>query len=203
MFSYRKFDVEIDRRLAVERLSWPGRGEADDESSLGLNRSYMDLRGYTWAEAKQAFEAENELIVRLETSADPENEYYAIEDEIYDHLYCLDLGMASTVLALSAAKCIPFSSCNAGALDGGHHNEHYPVVAFYARPAIAEIILTCVEEAQIGLEMSDQGFLVAYADDIRAMRRFATVLMENKKLRASRTSRKVKTNRDSGQGSLF
>jgi hypothetical protein len=97
----------------------------------------------------------------------------------------------------------PIFKLQRGALDGGHHNEHYPVVAFYARPAIAEIILTCVEEAQIGLETSDQRFLVAYADDIRAMRRFATVLMENKRLRASRTSRKVKTKRDSGQGSLF
>jgi hypothetical protein len=203
MFSYRKFDVEVSRHLTVERLSWPGRGEADDESGLGLNRSYMDLRGFTWTETKQAFAVESDLITRLETSTDPEGEYYIIEEEIYDHFYCLDLGMASTVLALSAAKCIPFSSCNAGVFGGGHHNEHYPVVAFYACPAIAEMILTCAEEARIGLETSDQGFLIAYADDIRAMRRFASLLIENRTLRATRNSRKVKTKRASDQGSLF
>ena len=125
MFNYRKYDVEIVRRLVEERLSWPARREAADESNLGCNRAYMDLRRASWTEAKDAYDRENELIARLEASDDPEQEYYAIEDITYEDetLYSLDLGMASTVLALSAAGCVPFSSCNAAAF-GGHHAEH-------------------------------------------------------------------------------
>src|SRR5271167_4289324 len=99
--------------------------------------------------------------------------------------------------------CIPFSSCNAGVF-GGSHSEHYPVVAFYTRPAIAEVILTCTQEAQIGLETSERGYLIAYADDIRALRQFAGMLMDKRKLfRSPRISRTSKPDRKSDQGSLF
>ncbi len=46
-------------------------------------------------------------------------------------LFGLDIGVASAVIALSAARCIPCSSCNGGAY-GGSHQERHPVIAFYA-----------------------------------------------------------------------
>jgi hypothetical protein len=210
MFSYRKYDIEVVRHLAVERLSWPGRGEAADESYLGCNRAYMDLRRAWWTEAKEAFDRENELIARLEASDDPEEEYYAIEELIYEdeNLYSLDFGMASTVLALSAAGRIPFSSCNAGAF-GGHHAEHFPLVAFYAQPGTAQVILSCAEQTQIGLDTSNErGHLIVYADDIRSLRRFAAALIEQKGIfrRAKRARKRVsppKAKAEPEQGSLF
>ena len=177
MFSYRKFPIEIVRQIDVKKLSWPARGEAMDEGTLGGNRAYMDLRGASWADARQTSEDETQLIARLENADDPEAEYEAIEEKIFESFYPLDLGLASTILALSAAKCIPFSSCNAGAF-GGQHAEHYPVVAFYARPAVAELILTCAEEIGVGLNMTDTGALITYADDIRSMRAFGAKLIE-------------------------
>jgi hypothetical protein len=181
MFVYRKFDVEVVRELIIERLYWPSREEAKDEGDLGGNRAYMDLRRASWGAAKAAFARENELIARLEASPDPGKEYFEIEDITYEdeNLHSLDLGMASTVLALSAAGCVPFSSCNAGAF-GGRHVERYPVAAFYARPATAKAILNCAEEAQIGLRTSDDGHIVVYADDIRCLRRFAAEVIEEK-----------------------
>jgi hypothetical protein len=209
MFNYRKHDVEIVRHLVVESLSWPAPGEAADESDLGCNRAYMDLRRATWAGARLAFERENELIDRLERSDDPEQEYSKIEELTYedDNLYSLDIGMASTVLGLSAAGCIPLSSCNAGAF-GGQHAARHPVVAFYARPAIAQAILTCAEQTQVGLETDRQGFLIVYSDDIRALRRFAAALIEHKEtFRGLKPTRKKSTRKRRAprpqQGSLF
>jgi hypothetical protein len=62
--------------------------------------------------------------------------YEIITEELYENeswLFGLDIGVASTVIALSAARCVPFSSCNGGAYGGSHHEFHL-VVAFYARP---------------------------------------------------------------------
>ena len=181
MFSYKKYDVEIARNLVVENLHWPKAGEAADETGLGLNHAYMDLRRASWEAAKTAFGRENELIARLDSSTDPEQEYEVVEDITYEDedLYSLDLGMASLVLALSAAGCVPYSSCNAGAF-GGHHVERHPVVAFYARPATAKALLAFAEEAQIGLQTSKDGHIIVYADDIRSLRHFAEKLIEKK-----------------------
>ena len=57
-----------------------------------------------------------------------------IENELYDgdDLRGLDIGVASAVAALSAARCIPFTSCNAGTF-GGSHAETYPLVGSFAR----------------------------------------------------------------------
>jgi hypothetical protein len=137
MFTPPKFDIQLARNLPAAGLSWPEPGEAIDDSGLGGNRQYNDLRRLSWAEARRVYELETDVIARLEASDDSEDEWAAIEDELYeepdDHLYGLDPGVASTVVALSAARCLPFSSCNAGAF-GGHHYEIYPIVAFYARP---------------------------------------------------------------------
>jgi hypothetical protein len=105
-----------------------------------------------------------------------------MEEEWYEEppeLYGLDLGVASSVVALSAAHCIPFSSCNAGTF-GGYHHEDYPLVAFYARPPALDLLLACAEKAGIGLVAENTGELVAYAADVLHMRAFANALIQSR-----------------------
>jgi len=126
-YSYPIFDVSIVREVDRSNLRWPERGEAADETGLGCNREYTDLRRLSWVEARRVYELESSLIYRLESATDIDDEYHAIEDELledYPGLYGLDIGIASTVVALSAARCVPFSSCNAGALGGRRHARH-------------------------------------------------------------------------------
>jgi len=183
MFTYRKFDVVPARDLADGIFGWPEPGEALDDGGLGCNREYADLRRLPWSEARRVYELETALIARMEVSEDPEQEWAVIEDELYDepdeHLYGLDLAVASTVVALSAARCIPFSSCNAGAFGGDHH-ELYPLVAFYARPVVHDLLVSCAAAANVGLEIGQLRAVVAYADDIRALRHFAMQLIERR-----------------------
>jgi hypothetical protein len=176
MFTHKKFDVEIARKVDRGELGWPEGGAAQDDTGLGGNRAYIDLRRMTWAEARSAADLEREMIARIESAPDPEAEYEAVEDELFESdqgLYGLDLGVAGAVIALSAAGCVPCASCNAGAFGGRHHESH-PLVVFYAHAEAVDALMAAAEEAEIGLEGGE--WLVAYADDIRKMMRFAVTL---------------------------
>jgi hypothetical protein len=182
MFTHSNFEVGIVRRLEGAKLRWPEPGEATDDSGLGCNRLYADLRRLSWTEAKRMFALEGELIARIEISKDSDAECEAIEEELSEgdaDLLGLDLGVASTVACLSAARCVPFTCCNAGAF-GGHHQETYPVVAFFARPQMVDLLVASAVEAEIGLENNDCGCVVAYADDVRKLRRFAGSLISKR-----------------------
>lgn len=184
MINYQKFEVEITRSLSRNGLRWPARGEATSEANLGCNRAYSDLRGLSWSEAARVLELGTRLIERLEAASDSDEEYDLIADELYEDdegLFGLDIGVASTAIALSAAGCIPCSSCNAGAY-GGSHYEQYPVVAFFAKPPQVDLLLRCAEEANVGIENDASGIVTAYADDIRNMRVFANALIRDKTL---------------------
>jgi hypothetical protein len=182
VFEYRTFEVEIVRHVVVGDIRWPVRSESTDESGLGCNRLYVDLHGLSWREAKRVFHVETDLVSRIEQSVDPEAEYDAVEEELYEteDLLGLDLGIASSVAALSAARCIPFTSCNGGTFGGGHA-EAYPLVAFFARAQMVELLLRAAAEADAGLENHDDGCLVMYAGSIRNLRSFAAILIRERK----------------------
>jgi len=210
LFTYPKFDVEISQQARVSDLGWPEPGDAADDSGLGCNRAYMDLRRLSWTDAKKALADEARLIARIENAENPEDELSAIEEE-YDEseieLYGLDIGVASTVVALSAARCVPFASCNGGVF-GGRHHEVYPLVAFYARPATANLLLAIATEADIGLENNGYGSLVVFSDDIRKFPAFADAMIRRRKelnalrLSAPRTPKPAEKRGDSGQYEL-
>ncbi len=88
----------------------------------------------------------------------------------------LDAGVASTVLALAAARCIPVSSCNG--MPG--HQELHPLVAFFCRPTRLPDLLAVADEAQCGLENASMGALVVYAHDVTRMIEFARKLIEHR-----------------------
>jgi hypothetical protein len=71
----------------------------------------------------------------------------------------LDIGVASSVVALSAARCIPFSSCNGGSL-GGHHHEAFPLVSFFAKVEWISVIVEAAEEANAGVSNSGNAVVV-------------------------------------------
>ena len=176
VFEHEKFDVQISRDAVAEQLAWPGDGD------LGFtgNRSYEDLRGLTWPETERIFSAEQRLIARIVAADSPEAEYEAILDELsedFDYLSFLDLGIASTTLALSAAGCIPISSCNASAF-GGHHHEDHPLVAFYLQPTILSILVSCAQDAGVGLSNGSDGAALVYSSEIQSMMRFAECLIK-------------------------
>jgi hypothetical protein len=184
VFTYSNFDVDVFRRLDSESLRWPKQGEASDDSGLGGNRAYSDLRRLSWTDAKKAFALEGELIARIENAEDSDAECDAIDDELNerdDHLFGLDVGVASTVVCLSAAGCVPFSSCNGGAF-GGRHQEAYPLVAFFAKAQMVDLLLTAATNADIGLENHASGYAMAYSDDIRKFRNFAGHLISQRQL---------------------
>lgn len=162
----------------MSSLGWPAPGDASADSGLGCNRLYIDLRRLTWTEAKRVLALERQLIRKVESHANPiELEEFVAEElsAIGDSLYGLDVGVAAAVVALSAARCIPFNSCNGGAF-GGHHQEVYPLVAFYTRNRSVDLIISAAEEANIGLY--GQQFLVAYADDVRKLMDFSERLIK-------------------------
>ncbi len=210
MFEYTRFDVEIVRRLDSVALTWPERHEAVTDSGLGGNRCYQDLRGFTWAEAKRVYRYEADLISRLEKTSDPESEYHSIEDELYedpDGIYGLDIGVASTVAALSAARYLPFTSCNGGAYGGGRHHEWHPLVAFFGRPQMAALLLECAEQSGAGISSRPSGDILVYATDVRDMRGFADAVIQRSSqfrgLRFSAGRRKGGNNKAAVQLKLF
>lgn len=202
----KTFDIEIVRNVSTSLMSWPEPGAAGVENNLGGNRSYTDLRRLPWREARRVFELESQLIDRLAKSADPDNELYEIENELWDEidgdLYGLDIGVASSVVALSAARCIPFSSCNAGAL-GGHHAESHPLVAFFTRKQALPLLLDCAENAGVGLENTSNGGLIVYGVAIEAMRLFARKLMQEsaafRSLKIPRAQQRTVRSMDTGR----
>lgn len=210
----RRFDVEICRSVSGEGLGWPEAGEAGArgmDGGFGGNRSYVDLRGMAWKEVQRIHDLERDLLARIVASNDPEDEHDAIVDELHEDdqgLLGLDLGVASAVVALSAARCIPFASCNGGAF-GGHHHEDYPVVAFYARPPHVPLLIAAAEESGCGLEHGSNGCLVLFASEIYALHSFARALTGRKsdlrklRLHPKRPTPKRRGGSAGGQHSLF
>jgi len=175
-------DVSVTRKVSAADLRWPAPGEASGESCLGCNRTYADFRYCSWAAAKRTVKYEALLLHEIQSATDP---LAILEDddreaEIFENLGCLDLGVASTVIALSAAKCIPFTSCNGGIL-GGAHLEAYPLVAFFAKPPQVPLLLAAAEEAGTGLENSSGDAIVVYTGDLPKMLAFASALVDQRR----------------------
>lgn len=144
-----------------------------------MNRQYVDLSGITWTDVRDAMRLEDEVLERL--VGDPVGFDAALDDDtqLYEDicmtLQGVDVGIASTVFALSAFGCLTCSSCSA------HHPrsaESFPLVVFRARPEGAPLLLWVAEETGCGLENTDDGMLMLYAADLRQLAAFAKGLMQ-------------------------
>lgn len=180
MFTPAVIDVEIERSADADGLRWPTGSEAEDDSGLGCNRQYADFRSMTWRDYEEIRREEQDLLARLLTTDDPEEELAEVENEADEAdepypLMGLDVGVASTVVALSAARCTPVSSCNGGVF-GRRHHESYPLVLFCARPPHVPLLLAAAANADVGLINADAGFLLVYAGEVAKMMAFADEL---------------------------
>lgn len=160
--------------LSLSYLAWFEGEDAADDSGLGCNRDYRDLRGMTAADLHRVIRAETSLIDqvlegRFTDSASDLHQDWPLEVEE------LELGTASAVVALSVAGCIPYTSCNGGVF-GGTHAADRLVVGFYMRPAHVEVVREASRSA--GVELTDDrcGGVYVVADDARSMIAFAAKL---------------------------
>jgi len=81
----------------------------------------------------------------------------------------LEVGVASLVIAISAAGGVPFCSCNGSAFYSEGHLEPVPVVGFYWPLANLSILEECVIATRTQLWSNARGQLVASAEYITRM----------------------------------
>jgi len=162
----------IERLVDSGALGWPSEEELVEEDYF--NRGYQDLRGLDWDDAREVLQLERVIIGR--GSGDLTAATESMSDSECTRLGDLDLGVASAVVALSAAKCAPISSCNGSP----GHNEMYPVVAFYCRKGRVRDVLKVAELTDCGLCNGDSGVLILHAGTVQKLLSFAEVLIERR-----------------------
>jgi hypothetical protein len=182
----KKANLEIRRSVGRGACCWPSGVGAGQYPGSGWCRDYTDVRGCSWEQAGAAVEFEREL---LSQHAGHEGVFEPDVDEVElcEALMVFDVGVASTVIVLSAAGCLPYSSCNGGLL-GDHHEYDRPQVVFFAPQKLLPVLVRCAEVAGAGIEDYEGGFIV-YADDLLKMVKFAEEL-----LRCREPSERARTN---------
>ncbi|GLI95768.1 hypothetical protein [Methylocystis echinoides] len=177
----RSFPREIRRELKIGDLADASMEEleqAEEDGSLAGNRSYRDLRGFSWEGVRAALDAEISVIKRLKAAEDLEAEISAFEDlqatsfEDEPALWGLDVGVAAATIALSAYGATPVSSCNAGAF-GGEHQARYPYAAFFLPKELAPEIVLCAAASDVGLVCDENGVAQIYGRGEMDLVRFA------------------------------
>ena len=163
----------IRRRVDTLSLAWPVAGLSKPEY---WNRHYEDMRGFPWKRTRETLEFEEATLSAHSWNVDAAQE--SLEDcDSLGRLCGLDIGVASTVFALSAAKCAPISSCSGGP----EHAELYPIVALFSSLPRVTVLLDSASEASCGLENSHNGTLVVYAEAVKGLLDFARALIARRK----------------------
>jgi hypothetical protein len=158
--------------LSGDDLAWFEGEDAGEDSGLGCNRDYRDLRGATLGDAHRVLQEERRLMDQL--AAD---EWELAKSEGGPEVEGLELGVASVVFALSVIGCIPFNSCNGGAF-GGDHQAEGPVVGFHARPDHLKTICDVSGSGDVTL-CAERGALWLSSSSPEAMMSWAASLMQH------------------------
>lgn len=160
------FEVETGRAVRIEDLAWIEGEDAADDTGLGCNRDYRDLRATTWSEVDEVIAVERQRFEQSQTRG------FMDSHEIRE----LDVGVAGATLALAAAGCVPFTSCNGGGL-GGRHEYEYPLVAFYLPPLAVALVVAAAAEAGAGLFQDPRyGTVQVYGRRLIELHKFACAL---------------------------
>jgi hypothetical protein len=181
-FRGKEFDIPITRDVEPNALDWPSEDDLASET-LGGNRDFNPLGRIDWLEVRIAVDEERDIVDRIAKSQDPEADYRewleGNEESDEPALHGFDLGTNALAAALSAARCLPFYSCNGGAFDEGHHEE-YPLVAFFCPTGIFPFVYAAVERGGAGLEYNHAGGLTVFARNVDAMIDTAAALYERR-----------------------
>lgn len=162
-------ELLIEQSIDPSLLAWPS--ESDLASEEHFVRGYMDLRGFTWEDACETLTLERDILVRATGDLSVAGE--SLSDDEYYALYGLDVGVAAAVVALSAANCAPFTSCNGGA----GHQEAHPCIGLYCRKGRVRNLLKAAEFARCGLASRESGIVVLYAESVAPLLLFADKLI--------------------------
>lgn len=181
------FELEIVREIRIEQLAWIEGEDAADDSGLGCNRDYRDLRATTWSEVDEVVAVERQRFEQSQTQG------FMDSHEIRE----LDVGVAGATLALAAAGCVPFASCNGGGL-GGRHEYDYPLVAFYLPPSAVAPVVAAAAEADTGLFQDPRyGTVQVYGRKLIDLHKFAcAVNTRREQLRATGNLARQSSERD-------
>lgn len=179
-----RFDVPVTIEVDINLVKLPGK-EVLNADGLVENRSYARFRGITWNIFKTFFELEGKALDYIDSEANTIDDFEEMADSILDlpewedllSFPQLDLGIASTVIALYAFKCFPITSCRGHPEEKG--SETYPLVVFFSKPEIVPLLIEAAKKAGVGLEMPQSvspGALMVYAPSINEMRNFSLEL---------------------------
>lgn len=166
-------------------LAWPEEADAASDS-LEANHYYMaDVRLARREDVDHVLKRESEVLPLLSAADHAEAEWEsqserisAAADGVADEFFsALDPGVASTVLALGAAGCIPFWSCNGGAF-GGEHTSAVPIVRFFAKAEHITVLAAAAESSGAKLHQDEHGRCAVSAEGVDVMRAFALALRE-------------------------
>lgn len=167
--------------LDISKLRWPepAEGEEDtdvDETMGWINRDYADLRGYTWQDARTMLNDERELLSEVINNGTEDDLNDLVDYETWIEI-CegLDLGVASAVVALSAAGCIPLASCNGSA----GHAELCPVIVFRCPQHFIPTLLRIASDAGCRLQNAEEGAIALFSNDIKHFLGFAERMIDS------------------------
>ncbi|MGN6311334.1 MAG: hypothetical protein ACTHNN_17485 [Xanthobacteraceae bacterium] len=179
-FRGKHFDIPITRAVDSDDLGWPSQDDLESET-LGGNRDYFPLGRMNWDEARITLDEEQGIMDEIAASQDWEAAYRKWSEENAESddpaLLGFDLGTNALAAALSAARCLPFYSCNGGAYGDGHHDD-YPLVAFFCPTGIFPFVRAAAERASAGLEYNHADGLTVFARNVDALIDMAAALVE-------------------------
>ncbi len=177
--------IDLDIRQDVNRakLRWPSESDCDDDNHLGLNQSYIDLRGFSFSDVHDIIEIEKEFKNSLVKGGDYEDclevFFEEVDSRVAPELSGLDPGIASSVVALSALGCVPFTSCNGGEF-GGTHPEKMPLVGFFVPLDHVPGLIGAARASHVGLvnDVAGMGALILFSARTPDLQTFSIHLTE-------------------------
>lgn len=170
-------DVEIVRELDPDGIG--SFENADARDGILLNHDYVDMRGYSIADAQEIVAEEAQLLDDIEAIGADDDRLNELLERLYEdasELSGFDVGTAGAIFALSAAGAAPISSCNGGLLGDTSHSSQVPHILFSVVLDRLKPILAAAEAADVGL-LNNSGHVEVFANRIPGLHTFAKQLL--------------------------
>jgi len=170
-------DVEIVRELDPAGIG-PFEN-ADAKDGILLNHDYVDMRGYSIADAREVVAEEAQLLDDIEAIGADDDRLNELLERLYEdasELSGFDVGTAGAIFALSAAGAAPISSCNGGLLGDTSHSSQVPHILFSVVRDRLKPILAAAEAADVGL-LNNSGHVEVFANRVPGLHTFAKQLL--------------------------
>lgn len=160
---------------------WPVQEDAYSEFLDG-NRQYdRTILDATWDDAAEALSVEHSLVRSADQHADSGQQFdAAVDGDLEDWqamaLWGLDAGVAAAVLGLSAAGCIPTTSCRGHSGDAREGTD-FPRLRFYADRERSRLVRDAALRTECGFGGDPGGPCAVWSRSIEEMLAFAEQLI--------------------------